>query len=135
MARHGVDWWDWEQLITDCDRLVAQVLAIREQMVQLRPSAQTTRRAKLIALAEILTTQFDREELRSLCFCLDVEYDDLPAEGRINKARELVKYLECHDRIPELIQAGRKMRPGISWDDATRFAQGTSHTCRSSLWE
>ena len=41
---------------------------------------------------------FDTSELRTLCFDLDVDYDNLPGEGKMDKARELVMYLRRHQR-------------------------------------
>jgi hypothetical protein len=54
-------------------------------------------------LRQILAERFDEGELRTLCFDLGIEYDDLPGKGRADKARELVAYLERRDRIPDLI--------------------------------
>jgi len=71
----------------------------------------------LVSLIQTLATRFDTEDLRTLCFSLGVDYDDLPAEGKANRARELVKYLERRDQIPDLIEAGRELRPDVSWSD------------------
>ena len=56
----------------------------------------------LAAIHQQLVTRFNEEELKTLCFELEVEYDDLPASGRVNKARELVTYLNRRGRLPEL---------------------------------
>jgi hypothetical protein len=55
--------------------------------------------------------RFDDEELRTLCFILDVPYDDLPAQGRKAKARELIKRLERQDRLNELLIVLNQERP------------------------
>ena len=67
----------------------------------------------LAQLREILVEHFDTEELRTLCFDLDVLYDSLPAEGHAGKARELVAYMNRHSRIRELEQAIRERCPNI----------------------
>jgi hypothetical protein len=72
----------------------------------------------LTQLHRILAERFSEEELRTLCFNLNVDYDDLPAKGKANKARELIAYLERRDRIPELLETGQRSRPDISWSDA-----------------
>jgi transcription initiation factor TFIIIB Brf1 subunit/transcription initiation factor TFIIB len=59
---------------------------------------------------------FNEEELKTLCFKLGVEYDDLPATGRENKARELVKYLSRCDRIRDLVKICKELHPTASWD-------------------
>ena len=64
------------------------------------PQPYTTE--QLAALREQILARCNDEELRTLCADLGVDYDDLPAIGRANKARELVALLNRQDRIPEL---------------------------------
>ncbi len=66
-------------------------------------------------LHQLITTHFDGEELRTLCFDLNVDYDDLRGEGKASKAREFIAYLERHGRIPELVEVCRRLRPHASW--------------------
>jgi formylglycine-generating enzyme required for sulfatase activity len=65
-------------------------------------------------LRELITACFDEEELRTLCFDLEVDYDDLRGEGRAGKARELVVYFERRGRISELVAYCRRVRPKFS---------------------
>lgn len=51
-----------------------------------------------------LLMHFDLEGLRTLCFKLGVEYDDLRGEGRAGKARELIMLLQRQGRLDELAQ-------------------------------
>lgn len=74
-------------------------------------------REHLIKLHRTLSNRFREGDLRTLCFTLGVDYDDLPGEGKSDKARELIVYLEHRDRIPELVETGKQLRPDISWDD------------------
>ena len=53
------------------------------------------------------------EELRTLCADLGVNYDDLPAQGRAHKARELVACLERLSRVPDLQALLARPRPRI----------------------
>lgn len=62
-----------------------------------------------------LLDHFDNEELRDLCFELDVKYDDLRAEGRAGKARELVERLDRKQRLGELLEIVRRERPTGDW--------------------
>lgn len=64
-------------------------------------------------LYEILVLYFDQEELKSLCFNLGVDYDDLRGEGKENKARELVTYMKRRSRIQELENEIVRERPSI----------------------
>jgi hypothetical protein len=70
----------------------------------------------LVRLRQILDKSFNRDELRTLSFDLSVDYDNLPGEGKVSKARELISYLERRDRISELVRIGKKRRPNISWE-------------------
>lgn len=74
-------------------------------------------RACLARLREVLDDHFNEEELRTLCYDLNVDYDNLPAQGKVNKARELIAYLERHGHIPKLLRMGEQLRPDISWSD------------------
>ncbi len=58
-----------------------------------------------IALHQTLVEHFDLEELRTLCFHLHVDYDNLRGEGKAAKARELVSFMERHDQLDELAAA------------------------------
>jgi hypothetical protein len=78
---------------------------------------ETPRWDYLIRLRQLLATRFDEEELRTLCFDLGIDYCDLPTEGKANQARELIAYLEHHNRISELIGIVKRLRPDVSWSD------------------
>jgi len=75
------------------------------------------KRNPLVRLRQILATRFNEGELRTLCFDLEVDYGDLPGGGKASKARELVAYLARRDRIGELIETGKGLRPEIDWGD------------------
>ena len=72
---------------------------------------------RLTRLLQTLSRRFDEGELQSLCFHLAVSYDDLPAQGKANKARELVQYLERRGRIYDLIRQGQSLRPDVPWQE------------------
>ncbi|MCB8966922.1 MAG: SUMF1/EgtB/PvdO family nonheme iron enzyme [Ardenticatenaceae bacterium] len=74
-------------------------------------------------LLDILTTYFNDDELNTLCFHLDIPHDDLPAQGRANKARELLLRVQREQRLPDLLARGREMRPQAQWPDAAVAAR------------
>jgi hypothetical protein len=76
-----------------------------------------------VALHRLIDQHFDKEELRTLCYGLDVDYDGLRGEGKTAKARELVALMERHGRVTELETAVRRARPGIGLDFEPRRAQ------------
>jgi tetratricopeptide (TPR) repeat protein len=77
----------------------------------------------LTELRRILAMRFDDGELRTLCFGLGIDYADLPGKGKENKARELVACLGRRERISELVEMGKKLRPDVLWDDALRLTK------------
>jgi hypothetical protein len=135
MATQTGECEDWDRLITEYDRLVAQVLAMRQKIMRLRPSARVTRCIHPSKLVDVLATRFDEEEQRYLCFHLGVDYEDLPAKGKAGKAIELVEYLGRRNRISELIEIIEQMRSDVSWDGAPEVTQGTAPTCQRNLWK
>ena len=66
---------------------------------------------QLKALRDCIVQHFDDGELRTMCFDLGVNYDDLDGEAISEKARELVLYLNRVGRCDELIQYCQEKRP------------------------
>ena len=64
---------------------------------------------------QVLKSRFSAGELQSLCFELEIEYDDLPAVAREGKARELVSYMERLGRLADLISLIERHRPQVVW--------------------
>ncbi len=99
--------------------LSATVRYLRQNPLELglQTSADSTRtqpeRERLTQLRLILASHFNKEELRTLCFDLGVNYDDLGDESNADIARELVAHLERHGRIQELEDMVGQLRPGI----------------------
>lgn len=68
-------------------------------------------------LRQMLNEWFNEEEIRTLAFDLQVDYDSLPGRGKPAKARELVAELQRNGRIPELVAHCAEMRPHLDWSD------------------
>ena len=73
---------------------------------------------RLAQLRQNLAEYFSDGELRDACFDLGVSYDDLGGQGRADKARELVAYLDRRGRTEELVALCSRLRPHVSWGDA-----------------
>ncbi|HUV90889.1 MAG TPA: caspase family protein [Anaerolineae bacterium] len=78
-----------------------------DETLDLEPSPEATR------LHRILKTRLDLEELRTLCFDLGVNYDDLGGEGLSGKARQLVLRLQKQDGLHLLLEWLRRERPDV----------------------
>jgi hypothetical protein len=64
-------------------------------------------RAKLL---NAMTNAFNEGELRTLCFELDLDYEDLPPGGKSDKARELILYCQRHNRLDDLLSLCQQKR-------------------------
>ncbi len=71
----------------------------------------------LSKLYKVLSDRFSDGELQSLAFDLEIDYESLPGEGKLSKARELVAYLERRGRVRDLIDYIARARPDISQDE------------------
>ncbi|HSG15093.1 MAG TPA: SIR2 family protein, partial [Anaerolineae bacterium] len=84
----------------------------------------------LTKVRDALAASFSEEELRELTFDLNVEYSDLPGEGRSAKARELAALLKRQNRLTDLVAIGDEKRPNVPWasvvDQAATDPDGSS---------
>jgi len=73
-----------------------------------------------------LTDYFSEGELRTLCFYMGVDYDDLPGQGKADKARELISYLERRSSIRELVEICSTQRPDVLWNIRSKRSERLS---------
>lgn len=73
--------------------------------------------AYLDVVLELLNERFGEEELKEFCFNLGVDYENLAAAGKVNKARELIQFMRHRDRLTDMVLVGRSKRPDIPWAD------------------
>lgn len=76
----------------------------------------------LAPLRQNITVRFSDQEIRTLCFDLDVDYEDLPGEGKESKVRELIAYMRRRDRIPELVNYCCEQRPSVDWEAMVKLS-------------
>jgi hypothetical protein len=67
-----------------------------------------------IDLRLAITRHFDLEDLRTLCFDLGVDYDNLRGEGKAGKARELVALAERTHCLEALESTVRRLCPELA---------------------
>jgi len=77
------------------------------------PEENSPEQDLLVELRQILTDYFDEEDLKNLCFDLSIDYQNLPAEGKKGKARELVLYCAHNGRLAGLENKCRQLRPQL----------------------
>lgn len=71
----------------------------------------------LVQLRQQIVTHFSLEELRTLCFDLRVNFDELPGQGLTPKVRDLLQIMWRNGRIETLLTAVTQIRPTASWPD------------------
>jgi uncharacterized protein len=74
-------------------------------------------RKYLTTLRQLLTIHFGLSELQTLCFDLGIDYESLPGEGKADKIRELIIYLERRGRILDIIRIGKQLRVDVTFDE------------------
>lgn len=67
----------------------------------------------LVHLREVLTDKFSEDELRTLCFDLSVDYENLGGRAKVGKVTELVQTMQRMNRIDELVAYVGGKRPLI----------------------
>jgi hypothetical protein len=71
-----------------------------------------------VKLLKLLTGHFSLDELRTLCFNLGMDLDDLRGEGRSGKARELILFMGRRPNgLATLVSEIRAERPSILSDE------------------
>lgn len=68
---------------------------------------------QLNLMRDCVTEHFNMSELRTMCFDMGINFDDLEGDGLNNKARELVLLLNRTNRCAELVQYCERLRPGV----------------------
>ncbi len=68
-----------------------------------------------VAIRQRLSNNFNLEELKTLCFDLGVDFDNLPGVTKDEKARELVVTLGRSGGLQHLLKRGQELRPHVVW--------------------
>ena len=64
-------------------------------------------------LRDTITRKFDANEIVLLCADLNVDYDSLEGDTKEIKVQGLINYLNRRDRLPELLELCRQLRPNF----------------------
>ncbi len=67
-------------------------------------------------IRDALVNYFSLGELRTLCFDLGIDYEDLEGSNKQGKTLALVQYAQRHNRYSELVNAVRQARPHLNLD-------------------
>ena len=75
--------------------------------------------ADLPKLRQAMTELFSENEIRTVCFDLDIDFEDLKPGGKSDKIRELVALCVRTQRTEALLNHCAKIRPGFHWQTIT----------------
>ena len=93
------------------EEVQAQILAVPPPLAQAAsgpPLPMLDRKATF----NLIFTHFNLNEIKGVCFELDIEYESLPGDGtRDDKVRGLIQYCDRHNRKHELLYKLRELRP------------------------
>ena len=68
-----------------------------------------------VAIRQRISRHFNYDEIKTICFDLDVDYDNLPGSNKDEKARELVVFLDRSGKLENLLKRAQELRPNIVW--------------------
>ena len=91
-----------------------QEVAAQERRWRLVTSTKDTGALDQSALFhDILSNLFSEEDLRTLCFEMNVSYDHLPGSTQLGKARELIIYCDNRGMLKKLFDKVKSERPYV----------------------
>ncbi|MCA9978867.1 MAG: NACHT domain-containing protein, partial [Anaerolineales bacterium] len=74
-------------------------------------------------LRDLIARHFNLDEQRQLCFDLAIAHEETPGDTPSVKAQSLVEYCLRHNRLPDLGQRCRQLRPDVAWPDVAALAE------------
>jgi tetratricopeptide (TPR) repeat protein len=105
-------WWSFYESDARFENFVTRALAyVEPELERGSPPAPGSSR---LELRHNLSQHFNVDELRTLCFSLGIEDEDLPGR-KSGMVRELIRHCERHGRTPELLDLARQARPHVNW--------------------
>lgn len=107
---------DFRQMQMEIDQLREDVAA-QERRWRLVTSTKDTGELDRSALfLDILTNLFSEDDLRTLCFDLGIDYEQLPGSSKLGKARELILWCDRRGKLKRLYELVQKERPYLFED-------------------
>ena len=73
-----------------------------------------------VTLREVLADYFSLDELQTLCFDLNIDFENLRGDSKQAKAREIVAYCERNSQSYELTVAIHRLRPKLSLPEESK---------------
>lgn len=93
--------------------LVGQMLV--SYLIGERDTYRDVEHETLVTFKQNLKTAFNNNDLKTLCFELNIPYEDLGAETHDGRIQELIEYGQRHGRLADFVAYCRRERPYIAW--------------------
>jgi DNA-binding NtrC family response regulator len=90
--------------------------ALHEKNNQVSQTPQPIKKIDIWQLSQTIISLFNIVELQELCFKMDINYDLLEGNGLQGKTQSLITYTRRHQRLSELIQTCKLLRPNAEWE-------------------
>ncbi|MCA9957426.1 MAG: SAVED domain-containing protein [Anaerolineales bacterium] len=87
-----------------------------------KEAGKDVRHEQMVALAEKLGEYFNDNEMRQLCFHLNISYEGLGETTPSGRVRALTEFAQRHGRLTDLVAYGRKTRPHVVWPDLSQIS-------------
>lgn len=122
MGAQAFAWWLYNMVILEDQGGVSAL--------DFAPGGENSGRL-LTQLSDKLIAYFNEEELRTLCMEINQDYDNLPAQGKSGKARELVLLVNRRGQVARLIEAIKRQYSNAWEPDVFEMAVSMSHKVRA----
>ncbi len=104
LQKSGIRLDEFEALLQQCKKQILTDISLA------RKKATEGQKSEFL---QLLTERFSEGEIQTLCFHLEVDYENLKGSGKENKARELIDLLDRRCRLAEFMPMIKKYRPDI----------------------
>ncbi len=103
----------------EADRVEGQMPNVFDSPAEARRSSQaqvsSATAIDAVALRRNLATYYSENELKDLCFELEIDHEDLARGRKSDFAREIILYLQRRGRLTEIVNLCIEKRPHVDW--------------------
>lgn len=96
-------------------RSVAPIKDITEPQLKKALLVATATQTDRKQLRIVLTKHMNKDEIETICFDMSIDFEKLSGLNKEAKIRELILLCEREERLQELFENCREMRPNIKW--------------------
>ena len=99
--------------IGECPRLINEIEGLTMQMTEGLSTGRPTPQVNRAELLSLLTNRLSDEDIRTLAFNMNVDYENLAGDTKEARAREFITLAQRGSRLGEFVRAIRVRRPDL----------------------